>query len=247
MSQLTFEWCEEGRSLGVGFIRWTVTSGLDTIRFTAHATPTSEISMDNPNPSTGPGDDGLDPSEWLDAYGDYLYRYALSRLRDTNAAEETVQETFLAGIKKFAQFSGEGSQRGWLLTILKRKIVDHVRQRARFDRDGAVGSEHDPIDRLFDRGGHWKHSVAAWMNAPADSIESSELWEIVEDCLTHLPKGQASAFTLSVMEELDSDQICEELGISPSNLWVRLHRARIGLANCVGARWDHSATAAQQA
>jgi RNA polymerase sigma-70 factor (TIGR02943 family) len=203
--------------------------------------------MDNQDNAAGSGDGALEPSEWLDAYGDYLYRYAMSRLRDTNAAEEVVQETFLAGIKNRKQYSGEGSQRGWLLTILKRKIVDHVRQRARFDRDGAVGTEHDPIAESFDSGGHWKLSVAAWMKAPTDAIESSELWAIVEGCLKNLPVGQASAFTLSVMEELDSDEICRELDITPSNLWVRLHRARIGLANCVGARWDHGATPAQQA
>jgi RNA polymerase sigma-70 factor (TIGR02943 family) len=214
---------------------------------TASETPDPESSMEKQENVAETGDTVLEPSEWLDAYGDYLYRYAISRLRDTNAAEEVVQETFLAGIKKLSQFSGEGSQRGWILTILKRKIVDHVRQRARFDRDGAVGTDFDPTEELFDRSGHWKRSVAAWMNAPVDVIESRELWEIVENCLTHLPPGQASAFTLSVMEELDSDQICSELEITTSNLWVRLHRARIGLANCVGARWDHAASPSQQA
>ena len=192
------------------------------------------------------GDATLEPAEWLDAYGDYLYRYALSRLRDSNAAEEVVQETFLAGIRKAAQCSGEGSQRGWLLGILKRKIIDHIRQRVRFNRDGVAGSDDDFAEQLFDETGHWRRSVAAWMNAPADAIESRELWEIVQNCLTHLPAGQASVFTLSVMEELESDQICRELDITPSNLWVRLHRARIGLANCVGARWGHGATATQQ-
>ncbi len=194
-----------------------------------------------------PEDAPLEPSEWLNAYGDYLYRYAMSRLRDSNAAEEVVQETFLNGIRKFAQYSGEGSQRGWLLTILKRKIVDHVRQRAKFDRDGAVGFDRDPTEELFDKSGHWKQSVTAWMNAPVDSIESRELWAIVENCLTHLPPGQSSVFMLSVMEELDSDQICRELDITPSNLWVRLHRARIGLASCVGARWGNGATSGQPA
>lgn len=203
--------------------------------------------MDNQDNAAESGDAALEPSEWLDAYGDYIYRYAMSRLRDTNAAEEVVQETFLAGIRKREQYSGKGSQRGWLLTILKRKIVDHVRQRAKFDRDGAVGNDQDPTVELFSCDGHWKRSAAAWMNAPADAIESSELWMIVEGCLTHLPAGQASVFTLSVMDELDSDEICRELDITPSNLWVRLHRARIGLANCVGARWNQGATPAQKA
>ena len=73
----------------------------------------------------------LKPAEWVDQYGDYLYRYAYSRLRDPNAVEEVLQETFLAGIRHHDQFSGRGSERGWLLGILKRKMIDFIRSRAR--------------------------------------------------------------------------------------------------------------------
>jgi RNA polymerase sigma-70 factor (ECF subfamily) len=67
-----------------------------------------------------------------------------------------------------------------------------------------------------------------------------ELWQVVRECLRNLPQGQADVFTLSVMEEMDTDEICSELDITPANLWVRMHRARLGLARCVGARWhDH--------
>ena len=64
-----------------------------------------------------------------------------------------------------------------------------------------------------------------------------ELWSVVKDCLKNLPSKQADVFVLSVMEELDSDDACNQLGITPSNLWVRLHRARLGLAKCVGKKW----------
>ena len=180
----------------------------------------------------------LDPAEWVTSYGDDLYRYAWSRLRDQQMAEEVVQETFLAGIKFLDQFSGEGTQRGWLMGILKRKIIDQVRRRARVSRDSASGIPID--DEMFEKNGFWKHSATTWSSIPDDSVEASELWDIVKQCLEHLPGSLGDAFVLSVMEEMSSDDVCKELEISPSNFWVRMHRARLGLSRCVGARWGHS-------
>ncbi len=176
----------------------------------------------------------VNPEQWVDHYGDYLYRYAYSRLRDANAAEETVQETFLAGIKYHHQYSGKGSEQGWLLGILKRKIVDFVRRRAKHNRVSSYEDETDPTAQLFDAKGNWRQGSFPWSAAPDANMQSKELWEIVRECLTHLPQGQADVFVLSVMEEMDSDEICKELEITPSNLWVRMHRARLGLAKCVG-------------
>ncbi|MEZ6124514.1 MAG: sigma-70 family RNA polymerase sigma factor [Planctomycetaceae bacterium] len=177
----------------------------------------------------------VDPEHWVDEYGDYLYRYAYTRLRDPGAAEEVVQETFLAGIRFQQSFKGDGAERAWLLGILKRKIVDYVRVRNRHQRDGSY-DEADPSAQLFDQNGNWK-AGALGVALPDDQVETSEIWDVVRGCLSHLPKGQADVFMLSVMEEMDSDQICKELGITPSNYWVRLHRARLGLAKCVGAKW----------
>lgn len=182
----------------------------------------------------------LEPEQWVASYGDYLYRYAFSRLRDANAAEEVVQETFLAGIRFLDQFTGTGSQRGWLLGILKRKIVDHVRKRSRYDRDGAGDGDADPTAQLFDEKGFWKRGAATWSSTPESQLERDELWSIVQSCLKHLPDGQADVFVLSVMEEMDGAEICRELNISQSNLWVRLHRARLKLSRCVGALWGQS-------
>ena len=178
----------------------------------------------------------LDPEIWVDQYGDYLYRYAYSRLRDSNAAEEVVQETFVAGVRHREQFAGKSSERAWLIGILKRKIVDYVRGRVRFARNGSFEDQHDPSDQLFDENGRWKKGLLPDM-PPDRRLEAEELRGVVRDCLEHLPKGQADVFVLSVMEGIDSDEICRELNITPSNLWVRLHRARLGLAKCVGNKW----------
>lgn len=178
----------------------------------------------------------LDPASWVDNHGDYLYRYAWSRLRDTNAAEEVVQETFLAGIRFQDRYNGKGAERAWLLGILKRKLVDYVRMRARFNRDGMAADGNDPTVQMFDGQGNWK-AGALRFDLPDRHMESMELWDVVKGCLSHLPTGQADVFVLSVMENMDSDQICRELDITPSNLWVRLHRARLALARCVGSKW----------
>ncbi len=174
--------------------------------------------------------------DWVDTYGDFLYRYAISRLRDANQAEEVVQETFLAGIRSHDQFSGSGAEQAWLLGILKRKIIDLIRARRRRESATGFGEGGDPSEQLFDESGKWRENAARF-SAPDQQLTSDELWQVVEGCLTHLPKGQADVFVLSVMEEMDSDDICKELGITPSNLWVRLHRARLRLANCVGSQW----------
>lgn len=178
----------------------------------------------------------IDPDRWVDDYGDYLYRYAFSRLRDNAAAEEVVQETFLAGIRFQDRFTGEGAERAWLLGILKRKLIDYVRLRNRYDRDGSYEDSNDPSEQLFDQNGNWKAGTFA-SNVPVDGIESQEIWDIVKGCLEHIPKGQADVFVLSVMEDMETEEICKELEITPSNLWVRLHRARLALAKCVGSKW----------
>ena len=134
------------------------------------------------------------------------------------------------------QFSGEGSERGWLLGILKRKIIDYVRLRQRYDRDGtSFEDDADPTSMLFDNNGNWRAN--ALPDTPDSMVASRELWDVVRGCLDTIPKGQADVFTLSVMQDMDSEEVCNQLGITPSNLWVRLHRARLGLAKCVGSKW----------
>jgi RNA polymerase sigma-70 factor (ECF subfamily) len=181
------------------------------------------------------GDRRIDPSQWVDTYGEFLFRYAMSRLRDSNAAEEVVQETFLAGVRFHQQYSGHGSEQGWLTGILKRKIVDHVRARMRRSGTRSLG-DADPSDLLLDNNGGGNTNATSWSPAPNAKIELAELWGVVKDCLQTLPVGQADVFTLSVVEEMGSDEVCNQLAITPANFWVRMHRARLSLAKCVGSR-----------
>src|SRR6201999_4660811 len=70
------------------------------------------------------------PERWVEEHGDYLFRYALSRLRDPVRAEDAVQETFLAALKA-GNFAGRSAEKSWLTGILKNKIFDHFRKAGR--------------------------------------------------------------------------------------------------------------------
>ena len=131
----------------------------------------------------------LNPDVWVDEYGDYLFRYAYSRLRDSNAAEEVVQETFLAGVRYSEQFAGRGSEQGWLIGILKRKIIDYVRQRNKHSKATPYEDELDPSAQMFDEMGNWKPGAINWSPEPGQKVEMAELKELVHDCLKSLPQG----------------------------------------------------------
>src|SRR3712207_5459668 len=108
-----------------------------------------------------------DPSLWLERHGDYLYRYALFRLRDPAAAEDAVQETLLAALQAYEGFAGRGSERTWLTGILKHKVVDHFRRASRQRPAVQPGDESFEHPELFRDSGEW---VGHWRadKAPTD-------------------------------------------------------------------------------
>lgn len=183
-----------------------------------------------------PKDDAtaLDPDGWVDRHGDALYHYAKLRLRDPDLAAEVVQETFLEALRGRSTYSGRSSERTWLIGILKHKVIDQFRARARRER-ATGGSEAGPIDD-FDGRGHWKVRPARWPDDPGRALEDREFWAAFRRCLDGLPPIYADAFTLRELVGLDGGEICEILGIAPTALWARLHRARLLLGRALAAR-----------
>ena len=172
-----------------------------------------------------------EPGEWLPRYGDVLYRYALARLRRPHEAEEAVQETLLAALKARGQFQGRSDPRTWLIGILKRKVLDLARAAAR-----AAPADPDDLGEWFNARGKWRRPPGRWPG-PDEVAERSELWGVVRHCLGKLPARTAAAFTLRVLDEAAPDAVCRALAITPANLWVLLHRARLGLVRCLQSNW----------
>jgi len=177
-----------------------------------------------------------DPSAWVDRYGDYLFRYAMLRLRDRPAAEDMVQETFLAALKDRETFSGNSSEATWLVGVLKHKIADHYRRQAReAPLEGGDLGEHPDVGH-FDGVGHWTTGPAEWGGNPADLYRQGEFLVQFRHCLSRLSPNHANAFTLSEIEGADTGEICKVLNVSETNLWVILHRARALLRRCLEIR-----------
>lgn len=176
-----------------------------------------------------------DPSTWVDQHGDYLFRYALMRLRDRSIAEETVQETFLAALQAKSKFSGNSSEKTWLIGILKHKIIDHFRKHRRevsLEDTQLLPSEREETFRTTGEWvGHWAQHAAPsdWGADPIKTLQKREFWQALEQALQTLPPRLAQVFVLREMDEMSSAEICNLLEITESNLWVMLHRSRMQL------------------
>jgi RNA polymerase sigma-70 factor (ECF subfamily) len=175
---------------------------------------------------------------WLADHGDALYRYALLRARDKHVAEDLVQETLLAALGSKANFAGRSAERTWLIGILKHKIVDHLRATIRHQPLTEVQSEAGPD--LFDKNGHWKVRVSKWECDPHTMVENVEFQKVLASCLSKLPARIARVFWLRELESMTSDEVCEELEITPANVWTMLHRARLGLQRYLSVNWFES-------
>ncbi|MGH8557394.1 MAG: sigma-70 family RNA polymerase sigma factor [Methylococcales bacterium] len=178
------------------------------------------------------------PAEWLDLYGDALYRYAMVRLRDEHLAEDLVQETLLAGLNARERFAGNAAEKTWLIGILKHKIVDHFRKSSRETvqntEDATIGQS---TESCFDERGRWTIEAGAW-SSPDKSLEQDQFWSVLADCVEHLPRRLDRLFALREIDGLASEEILEVLNISTANnLWVMLSRMRLQLRNCLDTHW----------
>ncbi|MCK9199876.1 MAG: sigma-70 family RNA polymerase sigma factor [Gallionella sp.] len=179
----------------------------------------------------------IDP-ESLQQHRSYLLRYAMLQLRDPHLAEDVVQETLVAAIESQEKFAAQSSPRTWLVGILKHKIMDLLRKRAREPQlNVAEGEdENDLVDALFKENGHWADPPQTW-NAPEQSLENAHFWNVFEQCNQRMPLNTARAFMMREFMEMSTYEICQELGISTTNCWVILHRARLALRECLDLNW----------
>ncbi|WP_417739816.1 sigma-70 family RNA polymerase sigma factor [Rosistilla oblonga] len=173
----------------------------------------------------------IDPENWVDRYGDAMYRYAYSKLGDHGVAEEAVQESFVAALRARDSFRGDSSVSTWLFAILRRKIVDHYRRRnVREVTLAGDGEQAAPKSRSLS-------SRHRWGDDPAAMFEEQEFWETFDRCVDKLPDKLAEVHLLREGSQHRPKEICKILGISATNLSMRLHRSRLALRDCLQKNW----------
>lgn len=184
----------------------------------------------------------LDPERWVEEHADALFGFAAARVRDRAIAQDLVQETFLAAMKARESFAGRSTERSWLFGILRNKLVDYYRRQSREITVTDLETPFPEEEGAFAASGMGKNgwvmklAPQAW-ETPEGTLVSKEFQEILQTCLAGLPDKVARVFVLREIDGVTSEEICKDLGVSPNNLWVMLHRARMGLRRCLESRW----------
>lgn len=178
----------------------------------------------------------INPDNWINNYSDYLYNYTITRVNDKEIAQDLVQDTFFAGLKSMKNFKGEASERTWLVSILKRKIIDHYRKIN--SNKGKAEVRISYKDDSETEGDWLEERVADPFDKTAeDNLENEELGLAIHNCLGKIPEKQAKIFKMKTMLNYETEAICNEMNITASNLWVIIHRARTAMAECLKENW----------
>jgi RNA polymerase sigma-70 factor (TIGR02943 family) len=171
-----------------------------------------------------------------------LLRYARLQLRNEAWAEDAVSETVIAALEKPDAFAGRAQPKTWLIGILKHKLVDQVRKHG---RETSLTTEDDetPLeDLLFDSTGHFREAPLEWGD-PEAVVNQNQFIAVLDACVEKLPNQLGRVFLMREWLELETDEICKELAITSTNLWVMLHRARLRLRECLQVQWFGAAQA----
>ncbi|MGD9902761.1 MAG: RNA polymerase sigma factor [Vicinamibacterales bacterium] len=217
--------------------------------------------VDAPSPPSG-GEGALPPDATLvsrlragdaDAFAAVVGRYQRSMtrvartwVRTEHAAEEVVQDVWLAVIRGLHRFEGRSSFKTWLFRI----VVNRATSRALRDRrqvpfssfQGEDGLEWD-VDGPFTMAGAWAEPVAAWPVPSAEQLTlQAELVALVAAAVEQLPAAQRVVLTMRDIEGLDSADVCTVLGVSAVHQRVLLHRARTAVRAAVHGRMTAPST-----
>ena len=175
--------------------------------------------------------------EWVRDHADALYQFAYHRVNDEELSKDLVQDSFLAAWKNMESYRGEVSARNWLFIILKRKIIDHYRKAGRHVEELL---NHEKIeDHFFDEADHWRKGSYPRELAVnfTDRTESQDFQNIFRSCSSKLKTLHKAVFTMKYIDGMESDEICETLGLKSNNFWVLMHRAKLQLRACLEKNW----------
>lgn len=180
---------------------------------------------------------------WVVLYFDSLYSWAVYKTSSKESAEDLVQETFLVALKSFDQFEGKSTPKSWLFGILRHKITDYHRQKYKHPSAeplATIENEGDVLfGKLFNVHGEWNptESPQPWQEETAHLLDNPDFNKALQDCLKKLPLNWFSAVQLKFLEEKKPEQVCQELGVTPTNYWQIIHRAKLQLRKCLQINW----------
>lgn len=177
-------------------------------------------------------------ASWVENYTQELYSWAFHKVSNADLAQDLVQDTFLAAMENIQRFKGESSPKTWLFSILNHKITDHYRKKI----NQSISLEDKSFSTFFDKSGSWNESrkPRQWNDEDEKHIlDDDKFQRVLEKCLDALPEKWSFAVKLKYLSDKKGEEICQELGISASNFWQIIHRAKLQLRDCVDMNWKN--------
>ncbi len=177
----------------------------------------------------------VDLAGWVESFSEELYSWTLYKISDPETAKDLVQNTFLAAAEKIDGFKGDSSPKTWLFAILNNKIIDIYRKKVK----QPVKQEEQFLSGFFDEGEKWKtgRSPLEWQEEESHLLDNDDFRAVLKRCLDELPEKWNACVQLKFMENKKGEDICQEIGITPSNFWQIIHRAKLQLRDCIEVNW----------
>lgn len=175
-------------------------------------------------------------TQWVSEYGDDLYSWAFYKTSNKEVAEDLTQETFIAAFSNIDKFQEKSEPKTWLFSILKNKIIDFYRKKAK-GFSVSYDEYFQPMkqsDDLFNENERWNEASDItsqhWLDNP-------EFTSILSKCKDKLPENWQLIIQAKFVLNKESALICQEIGITPSNYWQIMHRSKLLLKKCIEFNW----------
>lgn len=170
--------------------------------------------------------------EWIEDYSVALLQRAMFLLSDRQEAEDIVQEVFVAAFEAYPSFKRDSQPKTWLMGILQFKVADFYRKKYR--QTGKIS-----LDHFFDAAGSWKSTdlLEPWEESESNLLDDTAFKAKLDDCLAALPPKWLIPVKLYYLEAKKAPVVCQETGVTTTNLWKILQRSRVQLRECLEFNW----------
>jgi len=175
----------------------------------------------------------IDPRLWVIRYADYLHSFAVRRLNNQDQAKDLVQDTFLSGLENMNNFRGLCTEKTWLTSILKNKIIDVYRKKS----SGFINlkdiikaeQEHQGFINISNNLRKTSDLPVVTCLYQDDAIVNKELAVALQNCIQKLPALWLSVFSMKYIDDKSTKSICNELKVTPAYFWTIIHRSKHNL------------------
>ncbi len=174
-------------------------------------------------------------NNWIEKYTEEMLSWTMYKISDTETAKDIVQDTFLAVLKNMDTFKEESNPKTWIFSILKNKITDYYRKKYKDPQK----TDFENINTYFKENGEWitEKRPMDWHEEDKNLLDDTDFQKILNQCIDNLPSKWNALVKMKFLDEKETENICQELEISTTNMWQMMHRAKLKLRQCLEINW----------